>query len=183
VASNKAGHDLKRLLRPWSIAGTVLVLLTLFGGLVEAGVVMPKFTVPGTGSEGSTYSNIIENSSWRSWTITAIRLADGQRSSKLGDGSTVRLGDLYPGEVPPGNSPPIVAMPYELGAGQSVTLTLVRAHVSKCKNPPLQTSRQLQRFQADIAKDLVDIPVEVSVATPLGTRDVPVDFDFSFGCP
>ena len=61
MASNKAGHDLKKLLRPWSIAGMALVILTLFGGLVEAGVVAPKFTTPGTGSEGNTYSNTIEN--------------------------------------------------------------------------------------------------------------------------
>ena len=182
MALNRADHDLKRFLRPWSIAGVVLVLLTLFGGLVEAGVVAPKFTVPGTGSEGSTYSNIIENSSLRSWTITAIRLAGGQKSSKLADGSTVRVGHLYPGEMPPG-SLPIVAIPFEFGAGQSVTLTLVRAHVPYCRPPPLNTNGDMQRFDAAIRNDLVDVPVDVSVSTPLGTRDVPVDFDFSYGCP
>ena len=183
MASNKAGHDLKRLLRPWSIAGTVLVLLTVFGGLAEAGVVVPKFTVPGTGSYGNTYLNIIENSSWRSWTITAIHLAGGQKSSKLADGSTVRVGDLYRGELTISNNSPIAAMPFELGAGKSVTLTLVRSHMPKCRNPALQTIREIERFDAEVKKDSVDIPVEVSVATPLGTRNVPVDFDFGYGCP
>ena len=83
----------------------------------------------------------------------------------------MRLGDLYPGEVPPGNSPPIGAMPFELRAGRSVTLTLVRSHVPKCKNPPLQTIGEIERLQAEVKNESVDIPVEVSVATPLGTRE------------
>jgi hypothetical protein len=59
----------------------------------------------------------------------------------------------------------------------------VREHVPACKQVPSQTSGQLQRYQAELDNYSAGIGAEVSVTTPLGTRDVPVDFDFSYGCP
>ena len=113
-----------------------------------------------------------------------MRLAGGITSRRLADGSTLRVAGLYRGEVPPsGSNLAIVAVPFELGAGQSVTRTLVRQHVPACKPVPLQTSGQLRRYQAELDNSSAGIGSEVSVATPLGTRDVPVDFNFSCGCP
>jgi hypothetical protein len=182
----QGSHDswLRRFTKPWSILGLLLVLFTVFGGVVQSGAILPKFVSPGAGNVGNRYLVSITNSSWRSWTITHVNLAGGQPTRRLPDGSTLEMSASYRGEPDFvfGKAPQEVSLPFDLGKGQTLTFSLVRSHAPSCKTA-LQTSKEIQRFEAEASKDSIDVPLAMSVATPLGSRNVGTAFNLTYGCP
>jgi hypothetical protein len=179
---NQAGW-LKRAVRTWPVPGLLLVLFTLFGALVQAGVVAPKFTSTGSGEDGDTYSVSLTNTSWLSWTVTGARLAGGGVSRVLPDESSVGLGEIYLGKPVafPGKLP-AVSTPVEVATGQSITLTLVRMHTPECKQD-FSTTEDPEKIATELASHAIVVPAVVSVATPFGSRKIDTNFNLSYGCP
>lgn len=182
---HRVSELLQRMTRPWSLFGGVLLAFTLFGGLVESGAVVPKFTFPGTGTSGQTYLSPVQNSSWRSWRITGVQLAGGASVRRLPDGSTVSLGTIYRGlpDFVSGRSERAVMVPFDLAGDSTVTLTLVRHGASRCAPTALQTPAELSLYDRSASRLRVSVPVGISVSTPLGQRDVGTSFVLIYGCP
>jgi hypothetical protein len=135
---------------------------------------------------GNIYLASIRNSSWRSWTITGINLASGKPIQRLPDGSTVALSASYRGmpDFVLGNAAAQrESIPFEIAGNQVVTLTLVMSHAPSCKPPLFQTPKEMQRFNAMATKLSLHVPVVISVATPLGSRNVTTSFGLIDGCP
>jgi hypothetical protein len=187
VEQGNQASRLRRFTSFWPLVGLLLVLFTVFGGLVQAGEIAPKFELPsGGGIAGGTYLVSVRNLSWRSWTITGVNLAGGHPIRRLPDGSTVALGASYrgmPSVLLEYATEQHVAMPFTVGDGQWLTLTLVRSHAPNCKPVLPQTPKEMQRYNAAVDSLSIDVPVSISVGTPLGSRNITTTFNLIYGCP
>ena len=175
------------------IAVVVLFIGVVFGALVQAGVLMPKFGVGsggtgGTSSDGSSqavYANTVENQSLRSWTIIGLGLPQG-RTESLPDGSKVHIGGVYRGadvmNVLQGHSPALVP-PLTIGPGQQLTVTLVREFPPACRKPiDPRSLAQFRNLEAGHPPPPHDLPAVIAISTPLGSRTVATTFSVTYGC-
>jgi hypothetical protein len=168
-------------------------VVVVFGALVQAGVLMPKFKDGNDGAGGTTSSSVeqaidahtVENQSLRSWTITGLQFPTG-RSESLPDGSTVHIGGVYQGanldSVVQGNSR-AVTPPLTIGPGQQITVKLVRDFPPVCRQRVVPRSlAQIHRLEAVRFPQLHDLSVDIVVRTPLGSRMVATTFSVVYGC-
>jgi hypothetical protein len=169
---------LKFLTRHRHLAITsALVALTLFGALVQSGILAPNFRQLGTGGQLGTASvtGNLENVSWRSWTMTGIHLTDPRSPVVLPDKSTVTIGPVYLGQpwITGGKLARPGAFPLVVRPGQQVFVTLVRAHLKNCGQPT----------NSVVHPDGYNVPIDLAFSTPIGTRTVVATLVVDYGCP
>jgi hypothetical protein len=168
--------ELGRFLRPRPLAAAALIVVTAFGASVQMGLLVPHFGHPLTGlgsfgqSNMAAYETTLSNESWRSWTVTSIRLANGKSIQGLPDGSLVQFAGVERGQPDLGQAPNYQRFPLSVGPDQQFTIALV----ASCPN--VASSERLQYTQ-------YSLPVRIDVSTPLGTRSITTDFDINDGCP
>jgi len=181
---------LKRFLRPWLLAAAALFAVCAFGALVQAGLLAPHFgeSLSGRGGFGTgnlpAYTTTLRNESWRSWTLTSIRLANGKSTQDLPDGSSVQLAGVLHGQLGIGSAQAPELLPMSVGPDQQFTVVLVQHHQRSCSQPlTSQSNAQTQRYVAALQSLQYRVPVAIDVSTPLGTRSITMNFDISYGCP
>jgi hypothetical protein len=169
---------LKYLARHRNLAAAVaLVGFTLFGALVQSGILAPNFRQLGTGGQLGTASvtGNLENVSWRSWTMTGIHLADPRSPVVLPDKSTVAIGPVYLGLpwLTGGKLARPAVFPLLVKPGQQVFVTLVKRHVKNCGQPT----------NLVVHPDEYNVPVDLAFSTPIGTKSVVATLVVDYGCP
>jgi hypothetical protein len=174
----------KGLGRHWVLVLAVaLVALTFFGGLAQAGMLVPSFRANGGGEIGrplytDSYAVNLENTSWHSWVITGVDLAQARSSVVLPDKSVITIGRLYNGGLQFMGKKPVrpATLPLSVGPGQQITVSLDQRHRVTCRPKNFSINSLVQQ-------DYYNIPVDVMFATPFGTRTVMATFSVEYGCP
>jgi len=167
VATRQRRHG-----RAWYMATAgVLLVVAVFAATIQGGVLAPKFEPSGGGtglseSNGSAYL-VLQNVSWRSWTITGIRFATDQSPRVL---ASVRTGVLSVHRGGRGQGPAVATL--TVGPGQTFSVDLVQRH-RVCPEPGANlTTAQFERFAATVDNNRKNILALISVVTPFGTRTV-----------
>jgi hypothetical protein len=163
--------------RGWLVAASVAFLaVVIFGAMSQGGFLAPRFRNNGGGVSGGSISNSLQNVSWRSWTITGIHLADKKSTLALRDVKVVRL-SLYPGSGLPYGGASLRRL--TVGPGQTFSVNLVERQSDCSPPPPIANESQMNRYLSSPANHEHDIPADITVATPLGTRTIGTTFTFS----
>jgi len=154
--------------RQWQFAaGAVLVAVVAFGATIQSGILAPQFhTVGGAGINGVQFESV-QNTSWRSWTVTSVHFADRPSTRTMLDGRTLEL-SLHQGRIVPRIGPDSTSL--VVGPGQQFSVGLSNAS-RVCHYPLRVFARDLQRQQR---LALIPIPVVITVATPFGPRGISV---------
>ena len=168
--------------RHWHIAtAVILVAVTFFSAFVQSGILAPDLHLLGTNRPFDSqyvgsYAGNIQNLSWRSWTITGVRMASGKPSLILPDRSVITIGRVYSGAPQPFTNRPAhpAVLPFRVGPGQQITVTLVQKDLKICG--PVNPNVQFQQ-------DQYDIPIDLVFSTPFGSRNVLETFPVDYGCP
>lgn len=162
--------------RAWHTAAAgVLLAVAVFAAVVQGGVLAPKFEPSGSGtalsaSNGSTYL-VLQNVSWRSWTISGVGFATDQSPKVL---ASVRTGALSVHRGRSGTGPAIAGLTVE--PGQTFSVDLVQRH-RVCPEPGANlTTAQFERFAQTVNNNRKNVLALISVVTPFGTRTVGATF-------
>ncbi len=172
--------ELRRFSSPWPLAAVTLIAVTTFGASVQMGLLAPHFGDPlsGAGSFGpstlSSYETTLTNESWRSWTITSIRLTGGKSTQRLPDGILVQFAGVELGQPDFLHAPNYQRLPLSVGPDKQFTIALLVRNQPSC--PSVSSSEPMQYPQ-------YSLPVTIDVSTPLGTRSVTTAFNINDGCP
>jgi hypothetical protein len=157
----------------------LLVAVALLAATVQGGVIAPRFDPVGGGDFGtpatSSAFNVLQNASWRSWTITGIRWAADQSPSVL---AKVRHSVLSVHAGGNGQGP--ARSRISVGPGQTFTVNLLRP-APKCDhqldlNP---TPTQIQESEQALLNEQFSVGAVLSVVTPFGTRTVGTTFQLN----
>jgi hypothetical protein len=144
--------------------------------LSQGGFLAPRFRDAGGGVSGGSISNLLQNVSWRSWTVTGIHLADTKSTLALRDVKIIRL-SLYGAPDLPYSTPPVKRL--TVGPGQSFSATLVEKQTD-CPPPGhIWTEAQMDQYLNSSKSHELTVPADIAVATPLGTRTLGTTFTFS----
>ena len=174
-------------------AAGALLAVSLVATLSQGGLLVPKFDANsgggtgtytgsggGTGGSYSTSSNLVQNVSWRSWTVTGVHLTD-IGSAVPTDVKVIQVGvrrtDYQLGVHGPGRSLPRLTV----APGQEFDVVLVEKQDDCPAPPPIHTEAQAQRWLNSPRQHMHSIPAAITVKTPLGTRSVPTAFTVSCG--
>jgi len=157
--------------RPWHLAaGAVLVAVVAFGATIQGGILAPQFhTVGGAGVNGVQFASV-QNTSWRSWTVTSVHFADRLSTRTMLDGRTLEL-SLHQGRTVPRIGPDSASL--VVGPGQQFSVGLSNAS-RVCHYPLPVGARNVQRQERLSLSYQVPIPVAITVETPFGPRSVSV---------
>lgn len=180
------GNNLRHIRRHWRIAAVVALLaVTALSAAIEAGVVLPKFRLSGTGDSGgstgspSSYSNVIQNVSLRSWTVTGVHLVDSRSTLELPNVTIVQLSlqhDPSP-TLSTGPSRPLHRL--TVGPGQTFTVNLVDKQRDCPPVPNFHTATDAEHYFSSSANHQHSVPAALTVATPLGTKTIGTTFTIS----
>jgi hypothetical protein len=182
--------ELKRFARPWPLAATALMALTIFGASVQMGLLVPHFGNPLGGQSGFATSNYsaatvtLTNESWRSWTLTSVHLDNGRTTQLLPNGSPVQLEISHLVTLDWFRPQHYGTVPLSVGPGRQFTLVLVQRHQPICPGASFfhDSGAQFQRYIAGLESVHYRVPVAVDVRTPLGTRSVITTFLLGDSC-
>jgi hypothetical protein len=164
-----------------------LVAVSLLATLSESGVIVPSFHSSGSGggsgivrggTTSTTATNLIENVSFRSWTVTGIRLAHTGSPPHLSDVMILGLHLELVNDSSDGNAlgPPVRRLRVGPGQGFDAVLTEKQDH---CPSLPLPlTVAQIDYYRNNPIHPRT-IPAVYTVATPLGTRTIATTFTVS----
>jgi hypothetical protein len=178
------GNNLRQIRRHWRIAAVLALLaVTALSATIEAGVLVPKFRPSGNGisggSTGSSYSNVIQNVSLRSWTVTDVHLVDSRSTNELPNVTIVKL-SLEDGQFPTLSTRlPRPLHRVTVGPGQTFTVNLVDKQRDCPPLPKFHTGADAERYFSSPADHQYNVPAAFTVATPLGTKTIGTTFTIS----
>jgi hypothetical protein len=157
--------------RPAMLAGgAALLLVVVFGALVQSGVLAPVFWRSGVSSGPLYSSESINNGSWRAWSVTAS-FASGGSEESLASLGTLRVNLFASGYLAVKDSKPMHQITVGAGGQFGIGINLERR---SCYVESLPAGKVINEINAEI-------PVLLNVSTPLGTRTitetVPVECD------
>ena len=166
----------KRPRRRWQLAAAIaLLVVTVLAATIQGGVLAPKFDAVGDGTGGDArvtdYFNDYQNASWRSWTITGVRLVDdGSIRSRTG----VHVIDVGVRRGSDGQGSALRRLTVRPGQRFSVDLVVQR---QICVLPKgYRTRAQVQQYQLSRIEHQPSLPIDIAVTTPFGTRTVGTTF-------
>ncbi len=157
--------------RQWHLAaGAVLVAVVAFGATIQGGILAPQFhTVGGAGINGVQFESV-QNTSWRSWTVTGVHFADRPSTRTILDGRTLEL-SLHQGRIVPRIGPESASL--VVGPGKQFSVGLSNAS-RVCHYPLAGGAGDLQRQERLLLSHQIPIPVVITVETVFGPRSISV---------
>jgi hypothetical protein len=148
----------------------VLVAVVAFGATIQSGILAPQFhSVGDAGINGAQFDSV-QNTSWRSWTVTSVHFADRRSTQAILDGRTLEL-SLHQGPLTGDLGPGLASLVVAPGHQFSVRLS----NASRvCHYPLSSTSGDVQRYVRSLLSHQLPIPVVITVETPFGTKNISV---------
>ena len=176
------GNNPKQIRRHWRTAAVVALLaVTALSATIGAGVLVPKFRPSGNGisegSSGSSYSNVIQNVSLRSWTVTGVHLIDSRSTLELPNVTIVQL-SLQHETSPMLNTGPstlstVPSRPLHrltVGPGQTFTVNLVDKQRDCPPVPNFHTAAEAEHYFSSSAHHQHSVPAAFTVGHRLVSR-------------
>ena len=173
----------RRLLHASGVVG--LLVVTIFGALSQAGILVPRFRLSGTGggetSASTVVSNTLENVSPRSWKVTSIHLTNQGSTLTLPDVHIIRLGLQRQDPEPSANFPGTMQQRLTVAPGQYFNANLVEKQSDCPSQVTVHSQAEALRLAKSARNHQHSIPAVLTVSTPLGTRTVGTTFTINCG--